>query len=164
MSKRRVYISDHGNFNLFNMDISLPAILELTDEQIEYINNTGLYQISELSAAQLSQPLPTALSAIEGSRFDATRTISVNELSFKTPIMGTQYAKKAKNAIIVKKNSIYAKAASNQNHNNNTTSSSTLAPAIQQEIKTPAIAETPKEVKHEEDNNKKKKNSSEESK
>ena len=114
MSKRRVYISDHGTFNLFDMNISLPAIIDLTEEQIEYINNTGLYQISELTAEQTSKAKPTTFSNVDGDRFDSARTLSVNELSFKMPIMGTQFAKKAKDAIIVKKNSIYAKAALKQ--------------------------------------------------
>lgn len=157
MSKRRVYISDHGTFNLFNMDISLPAIIELTEEQIEYINNTGLYQISELSAAQASQALPTLFSGVDGDRFDSARTISVNELSFKTPIMGTQFAKKAKDAIIVKRNSIYAKAAMAQQElpKKNTVS--------EVKVESP-IVEKPLTEDITENNTKKKKNNSEESK
>ena len=111
MSKRRISISDHGTFTLFGKNISLPAIIELEDDQIEYIKNTGLYHISEPSASQLAQAKPTPLSDIEGDRFDRARTLSVNELSFRAPIMGTQFKEKAKNAIVVKRNSIYAKTA-----------------------------------------------------
>ena len=98
------------------MNVSLPAIMELTEEQISYITNSGQYKISELNSLQSSSALPTMLSEIEGDRFETSRTISVNELSFKAPIMGTKFAEKAKNAIIVKKNSIYAKAALKQNN------------------------------------------------
>ena len=130
--KRRVYISDHGAFRLFDMDISLPAIIELTDEQIDFINASGLYKINELNSSQSLPATPTVLSALDGDRFESARTISVNELSFKMPILGTQYAKKAKDAIIVKKNSIYAKAAIEQQHRNN-------APEIPKETVKPTL-------------------------
>jgi len=116
--KRRVYIADHGQFTLFDMNLSLPAIIELTEEQIEYINTSGLYKLEELSGAQTVKATPTLLSVVDGDRFERARTISVNELSFKTPIMGSQYASKAKDAIIVNKNSIYARAAIAQDTNN----------------------------------------------
>ena len=116
--KRRVYIADHGQFTLFDMNISLPAIIELTEEQINYINTSGLYKLEELSGAQTVKATPTLLSIVDGDRFERARTISVNELSFKAPIMGSAYASKAKDAIIVNKNSIYARAAISQNKDN----------------------------------------------
>ena len=116
--KRRVYIADHGQFTLFDMNISLPAIIELTEEQINYINTSGLYKLEELSGAQTVKATPTLLSIVDGDRFERARTISVNELSFKAPIMGSAYASKAKDAIIVNKNSIYARAAIAQNKDN----------------------------------------------
>lgn len=100
------------------MNISLPAIIDLTDEQIEFIQSSGLYKIEELNASQVINATPTLLSSVEGDRFDRARTISVNELSFKQPIMGSAFAKKAENAIIVKRNSIYAKAALRQHQSN----------------------------------------------
>lgn len=116
--KRRVYIADHGQFTLFDMNISLPAIIELTEEQINYINTSGLYKLEELSGAQTVKATPTLLSIVDGDRFERARTISVNELSFKAPIMGSAYASKAKDAIIVNKNSVYARAAISQNKDN----------------------------------------------
>ena len=91
---------------MFGMNISLPAIIELEDDQIETIKNTGLYHISELNASQKEQAKPTPLSEIEGDRFDRARTLSVNELAFKNPIMGTSFRNKAKNGLIVKKGSM----------------------------------------------------------
>lgn len=108
-SKRRVYISDHGTFTLFDMRVPLPAIMELTESQIDYIKKSGIYKISELSAAQTLKAKPTAFSDIEGDRFESARTKSVNELAFKKPILGTKFAEKAKNAVIVKKSSVYGK-------------------------------------------------------
>lgn len=109
--KHRVYISDHGNFNMFGINVSLPAILELEEDQISYLKNTGQYNIKELNASQVEQPKPTPLSNIEGDRFENIRSFSVNELAFKTPILGTNYAAKAKDAIIVPKNSYIARKA-----------------------------------------------------
>lgn len=103
--KRRVRILDHGVFKLFGMNVSLPALLELTEDQIDYIKASGLYKIAELTPEQLTQAKPTALSDIEGDRFEHARTKSVNQLAFKTPIMGSVFAEKAKNAIVLKKNS-----------------------------------------------------------
>lgn len=108
-SKRRVYISDHGTFTLFDMRVPLPAIMELTDSQIDYIKKSGIYKISELSAAQTLKAKPTAFSDVDGDRFETARTKSVNELAFKKPILGTKFAEKAKNAVIVKKSSNYGK-------------------------------------------------------
>ena len=118
--KRRVYIADHGQFTLFDMNVSLPAIIELTEEQIDYINTSGLYKLEELSGAQTVKATPTLLSIVDGDRFERARTISVNELAFKAPIMGSAYADKAriKDTIIVDKNSIYARAAIAQSQDN----------------------------------------------
>ena len=151
-NKRRVYITDHGTFTLFDMNISLPGIIELTEEQIEYINTSGLYKIAELSAAQSVKATPTVLSVVDGDRFNSARTISFNELSFKAPIMGTQYAQKAKNAIIVKKNSIYAKAATGKSIP--AAQPETPKTSNQPEVK-PVIETTP--LVNEDANNKKKK-------
>lgn len=105
MAKHRVSITDHGVFNLFGMNVSLPAIIELEDDQIQTIKNSGLYHISELDSSQKMQAKPTPLSEIEGDRFDRARTLSVNELAFKNPIMGTAFKNKAQNGVIVKKGS-----------------------------------------------------------
>ena len=107
--KRRVYISDHGTFTLFDMRVSLPAILELTESQIDYIKKSGIYKISELSASQTLKIKPTSLTEVDGNKFETGRTRSVNELAFKKPIMGTKFAEKAKNAVIVKRSSSYGK-------------------------------------------------------
>ena len=144
MGKRRVVIADHGEFNLFDMHISLPAIIELTDEQINYINTSGLYRIQELNANQLSNPMDTNLSAVDGNRFETARTFSVNELAYKAPIMGSKYADKAKNAIVVKKGSLYARAAMKQHSNPGTmqTKSSNAAKTkVDTAVSTPAIEE-----------------------
>lgn len=117
MAKRRIFISDHGVFSLFNMSVTLPAIIELTDEQIQYITATGLYKISELSSTQNVHSTTTLLNMIDSDKLNKGRSVSVNELSFKAPIMASKYADKAKNSLIVKKNSVYAKAALNDNKN-----------------------------------------------
>ena len=135
MAKRRVSIIDHGIFNMFGMNISLPAIIELEDDQIEIIKNTGLYHVAELNANQREQAKPTPLSEIEGDRFDRARTLSVNELAFKNPIMGTSFKNKAKNGVIVKKGSmlinralkIDEKAQSNKSSVRNVTTNETSA-------------------------------------
>ena len=115
MGKRRIFISDHGVFSLFNMTITLPAIIELTDEQIQYIMATGLYKISELNSTQNIHSTSSLLNMIDNDKMNESRSISVNELSFKAPIMASKYADRAKNSLIVKKNSVYAKAALNDN-------------------------------------------------
>ena len=117
--KRRVRILDHGVFKLFGLNVSLPALIELTEEQIDYIKTSGLYKIAELTPEQLTQAKPTPLSDIEGDRFEHARTRSVNQLAFKTPIMGTDYKEKAKNAIIIKKNSSLLKS-NNKNSQSST--------------------------------------------
>jgi hypothetical protein len=114
MAKRKVFISNHGTFDQFGMNISLPAIIELTEEQIAFIQNTGLYKLEELRASHLEPPKASVLDIVDGDRFSRKRTISVNELTFKAPIMGTKYAKKAKGALVVKKGSIYEKQAIDQ--------------------------------------------------
>ena len=100
-------------FNMFGINVSLPAILELEEDQISYLRNSGQYNIKDLSSSQLEQAKPTPLSNIEGDRFESARTFSVNELAFKSPILGTKFANKAKDAIVVPKNSIIARKAEN---------------------------------------------------
>lgn len=115
LRKRKVFISNHGQFDQFGMNISLPAIIELTEDQISFINNTGLYKIEDLNSRQTENTTSTEDEIINGGdRFSRKRSISVNELTFKAPIMGTAYASKAKDAIIVKKGSIYEKQALEQ--------------------------------------------------
>ena len=74
------------------------------------------------------------------------------------PIMGTQFAKKAKDAIIVKKNSIYAKAALKQQE-----SQKKNLPVSEVKVETP-VFNKPVTEDINENNSKKKKNNSEESK
>lgn len=112
--KKRVYISDHGTFTLFGMHVSLPAILELEEEQIAFINNSGSYNVRELSAQQTVQAKETPLSRAEGDRFSTARTISVNELAFKMPILGVKHSGKAKDIEVVDSNSILAKRINNK--------------------------------------------------
>lgn len=130
--KRRVYISDHGSFTMFDMNISLPAILELEEEQITYLKNTGLYNVSELNAAQATKAKETPFSSVDGDRFETARTVSVNELSFKSPILGTNFAKKAKDALVVKRNSIFAKAA--MHSKSDSTSAKVMAPKVDNKV------------------------------
>ena len=96
---------------MFGISTSLPAILELEEEQITYLKNTAQYNIKDLNSSQIEQPKETPLSSIEGDRFDSARTFSVNELAFKSPILGTKFAAKAKDAIVINKNSPLAKKA-----------------------------------------------------
>lgn len=108
--KRRVYISDHGTFTMFDMNISLPAIIELEEDQITLLKNTGKYNVSEMGSNSMKAK-ETPFSSVDGDRFETARTVSVNELRFKTPILGTNFANKAKNALVVKRSSSFAKAA-----------------------------------------------------
>lgn len=133
--KRRVRILDHGVFKLFGLNVSLPALIELTEDQIDYIKTSGLYKIAELTPEQLVQAKPTALSDLEGDRFEHVRSRSVNQLAFKTPIMGTEFKEKAKNAIVIKKNSSILKSNSNKNAlkiSNNKKDSNTSNKSVQQ--------------------------------
>ena len=114
MAKRKIFISNHGIFEQFGLKISLPAIIELTEEQIEFINNSGLYKVDELTSRQMEAPKDLELDIVDGDRFSRKRSISVNELAFKAPIMATAYAKDARGAIVVKKGSIYEKQALEQ--------------------------------------------------
>lgn len=151
MGKRRVLIADHGMFTLFDMNISLPAIIELSEEQINYINTSGLYRIQELNATQLNKSIPTTLNSIDGERFE-NRTFSVNELAYKAPIMGSEFADKAKNAIVVKKGSLYARAAMKQSNPSTMQVKSTSGGKVKAEEKpilsnAPITVEEPKNTK-----------------
>ena len=151
MGKRRVLIADHGMFTLFDMNISLPAIIELSEEQINYINTSGLYRIQELNATQLNKSIPATLNSIDGERFE-NRTFSVNELAYKAPIMGSEFADKAKNAIVVKKGSLYARAAMKQSNPSTMQVTSTSGGKVKTEEKpilsnAPIILEEPKNTK-----------------
>ena len=70
------------------------------------------------------QAKPTPLSEIEGDRFDKARTLSVNELAFKNPIMGTAFKNKAQNGVIVKKGSFLINRALKKDDKLNTNNKS----------------------------------------
>lgn len=149
--KRRVRILDHGIFKLFGMNVQLPALLELTEDQIEYIKASGLYKIAELTPEQLQQAKPTVLSEIEGDRFEHARTRSVNQLAFKMPIMGSKFAEKAKDAIVLKKNSpILQSAQKNSKKKEQVKSAKPEAPKQD----APRLAETQKPAKNTDKDNK----------